>query len=196
MDMSEYVTIVESDWKLEADVTFLRQVSLYMFTILLQQGLQISTNVWLKNWSERNATSGDNGYLPYYLGMYRPIRRSEPSTLIIFSCRGLRCSRFDRQSCFPVQWYLALLLLRHSRCPHYARFNVRECHEISYAILRYVHAMLGREKRLADNPNLHSNRNYTFGNSELQKRVAESSLRLTMTVLIDSQSLQSRCIRY
>lgn len=41
-----------------------------MITILAQQGLQIGTNVWLKNWSTRNQETGNNGYLPYYLGIY------------------------------------------------------------------------------------------------------------------------------
>ena len=44
-------------------------VACYMGTILLQQGLQIATNVWLKNWSQRNSDSGDNGNLPFYLGI-------------------------------------------------------------------------------------------------------------------------------
>ncbi|ORY80748.1 P-loop containing nucleoside triphosphate hydrolase protein, partial [Leucosporidium creatinivorum] len=45
-------------------------VSLYMGTIVLQQALQIGTNVWLKNWATHNSESGDNGNLPYYLGIY------------------------------------------------------------------------------------------------------------------------------
>lgn len=39
-------------------------VSLYMGTIVLQQALQIGTNVWLKNWATHNSESGDNGNLP------------------------------------------------------------------------------------------------------------------------------------
>ncbi|KAK4704436.1 hypothetical protein P7C70_g1781, partial [Phenoliferia sp. Uapishka_3] len=45
-------------------------VAFYMGTILLQQGLQIGTNVWLKNWSQRNSETGNNGNLPFYLGIY------------------------------------------------------------------------------------------------------------------------------
>ncbi|KAI5478725.1 putative ABC metal ion transporter [Pseudohyphozyma bogoriensis] len=45
-------------------------VTLYLTTIVAQQALQIGTNVWLKNWSQRNQESEDNGNLRYYLGIY------------------------------------------------------------------------------------------------------------------------------
>ncbi|KAK4056218.1 hypothetical protein OIO90_002659 [Microbotryomycetes sp. JL221] len=45
-------------------------VFLYLLTIIGQQGLQIGTNVWLKNWSQRNSETGNNGNLAYYLGIY------------------------------------------------------------------------------------------------------------------------------
>ncbi|KAK4053428.1 hypothetical protein OIV83_001593 [Microbotryomycetes sp. JL201] len=45
-------------------------VFLYLATIIAQQGLQIGTNVWLKNWSQRNSETGNNGNLTYYLGIY------------------------------------------------------------------------------------------------------------------------------
>lgn len=53
-----------------------------MGTILLQQGLQIGTNVWLKNWSQRNSESGDNGNLPYYLGICAPLLTSRSRTTL------------------------------------------------------------------------------------------------------------------
>lgn len=45
-------------------------VCFYLFTILLQQFLTISTNIWLKDWSESNGETGNNGDLRYYLGVY------------------------------------------------------------------------------------------------------------------------------
>jgi hypothetical protein len=45
-------------------------VTLYLTTIVAQQALQIGTNVWLKNWSQRNQENDNNGNLPYYLGVY------------------------------------------------------------------------------------------------------------------------------
>ncbi|KWU42263.1 P-loop containing nucleoside triphosphate hydrolase protein [Rhodotorula sp. JG-1b] len=44
--------------------------SLYLLTIVAQQGLQIATNVWLKNWSQHNSDTGDNGNVTYYLAIY------------------------------------------------------------------------------------------------------------------------------
>ncbi|GAA5860287.1 hypothetical protein JCM3774_000370 [Rhodotorula dairenensis] len=44
--------------------------SLYLFTIVAQQGLQIATNVWLKNWSQHNSDTGNNGNITYYLTIY------------------------------------------------------------------------------------------------------------------------------
>ena len=46
------------------------QASLYLLTIVAQQGLQIATNVWLKNWSQHNSDTGDNGNVTYYLAIY------------------------------------------------------------------------------------------------------------------------------
>ncbi|KDE07748.1 hypothetical protein MVLG_02020 [Microbotryum lychnidis-dioicae p1A1 Lamole] len=45
-------------------------VGLYMSTIVLQQILQIGTNVWLKNWAQHNSETGENGNLTWYLGIY------------------------------------------------------------------------------------------------------------------------------
>ncbi|SCV73559.1 BQ2448_7485 [Microbotryum intermedium] len=45
-------------------------VGLYMSTIVLQQILQIGTNVWLKNWAQHNSETGDNGNLTWYLAIY------------------------------------------------------------------------------------------------------------------------------
>ena len=41
-----------------------------MLTIVLQQALQIGTNLWLKNWSQHNSESGSNANLTWYLGIY------------------------------------------------------------------------------------------------------------------------------
>lgn len=38
-------------------------IACYMGTIVLQQVLSIATNVWLKNWSQHNSETGDNGSL-------------------------------------------------------------------------------------------------------------------------------------
>ncbi|BGP53294.1 hypothetical protein JCM8202v2_000853 [Rhodotorula sphaerocarpa] len=43
---------------------------LYLLTIVAQQGLQIATNVWLKNWSQHNSDTGENGDVRYYLAIY------------------------------------------------------------------------------------------------------------------------------
>ncbi|KAM0749801.1 hypothetical protein T439DRAFT_39861 [Meredithblackwellia eburnea MCA 4105] len=56
-------------------VTYIRAnsyigVALYTITIVGQQLLQIATNVWLKNWSQRNSGAGDNGDLVWFLGIY------------------------------------------------------------------------------------------------------------------------------
>ncbi|POY70789.1 hypothetical protein BMF94_6201 [Rhodotorula taiwanensis] len=44
--------------------------TLYLTTIVAQQGLQIATNVWLKNWSQHNSDTGENGDITYYLAIY------------------------------------------------------------------------------------------------------------------------------
>ncbi|GAA6062217.1 hypothetical protein JCM10212_006452 [Sporobolomyces blumeae] len=58
-------------------------VFLYMFTILLQQALNIGKDVWLKQWAQHNAATGENGNLWYYLGIYALIGSSASVTMFV-----------------------------------------------------------------------------------------------------------------
>ncbi|GAA5894971.1 uncharacterized protein JCM6883_002275 [Sporobolomyces salmoneus] len=58
-------------------------VFLYLFTILLQQGLNIGKDVWLKQWAQHNANSGDNGNLWFYLGIYAAIGTSASIAMFV-----------------------------------------------------------------------------------------------------------------
>jgi len=59
------------------------QVFLYLFTILLQQGLNIAKDVWLKQWAQHNAATGDNGNLWFYLGIYATIGTSASLAMFV-----------------------------------------------------------------------------------------------------------------
>lgn len=59
------------------------QVSLYMTTIVLQQALQIGTNVWLKDWATHNQETGDNGNLAWYLGIYAALGLGASFTFLL-----------------------------------------------------------------------------------------------------------------
>ncbi|GAA5830776.1 hypothetical protein JCM5353_002363 [Sporobolomyces roseus] len=58
-------------------------VFLYLFTILLQQGLNIAKDVWLKQWAQHNAAAGDNGNLWFYLGIYAAIGTSASLAMFV-----------------------------------------------------------------------------------------------------------------
>lgn len=45
-------------------------ITLFLATIIAQQALNVGTNVWLKNWAQRNSEAGNNGPLSYYLVIY------------------------------------------------------------------------------------------------------------------------------
>ncbi|GJN87677.1 hypothetical protein Rhopal_000632-T1 [Rhodotorula paludigena] len=59
---------------------------LYVFTIVSQQALQVLTNVWLKNWSQHNSDTGENGNIKYYLSIYAALGCSAS---IIFFINGI-----------------------------------------------------------------------------------------------------------
>lgn len=80
-------------------------VSLYMITIVLQQTLQISTNVWLKNWSQHNGETGDNGDLTYYLGIYAALGLGASfvflaNGLLLYSLCVIRSAKFMHDSMY------------------------------------------------------------------------------------------------
>jgi hypothetical protein len=52
-------------------------------TILLQQGLNIAKDVWLKTWAQHNATAGNNGHLWFYLGIYAAIGTSSSIAMFV-----------------------------------------------------------------------------------------------------------------
>ncbi|GAA5978963.1 hypothetical protein JCM5350_004190 [Sporobolomyces pararoseus] len=58
-------------------------VFLYLFTILLQQGLNIGKDVWLKQWAQHNANAGNNGNLWFYLSIYAAIGTSASIAMFI-----------------------------------------------------------------------------------------------------------------
>lgn len=45
-------------------------VAFFIFTIVLQQVLTISINLWLRYWAENNSATHSNGDLKFYLGIY------------------------------------------------------------------------------------------------------------------------------
>ncbi|CEQ40462.1 SPOSA6832_02085, partial [Sporobolomyces salmonicolor] len=58
-------------------------VFLYIFTIVLQQVLNIAKDVWLKQWSQHNAETGDNGNVFFYLTIYGIIGSSASIAMFI-----------------------------------------------------------------------------------------------------------------
>lgn len=110
-------------------------VSFYMITIVLQQTLQISTNVWLKNWSQHNAETGDNGNLAYYLGIYAALGLGASfvflaNGLLLYSLCVIRSAKVMHDSMFravmrsPMQFFGQLPGLLNSDHPLTLRFIV------------------------------------------------------------------------
>jgi ATP-binding cassette subfamily C (CFTR/MRP) protein 1 len=83
----------------------MRQVALFILTIILQQLLTIGINLWLRYWAENNSAAGNNGDLKFYLGIYAALGIGASAVylangMILYSFCVIRSAKYMHDAMF------------------------------------------------------------------------------------------------